>query len=249
MYVYCINAVSAGDKCCSFTCKLICLCVSVKSITSLVLYVHHPLRLHWIFSGVHFFGLLVYVSLYGFVLFVQALLHQNLRTYIGMSCQAKAAQKLACSKFLDFEGFVITDTKDLLKCWADHFQLLGQSNSAPESNEYLQESKRKVNEYHLFSYDECDNVLDTESNVRRWNTTSNPSSETWPCQRSRWCLSRISSSVVQSFKTGSVRSTTWSKPQSVSNMALSLLSRVKDMTPYWKRTIGESLIPLFCLKC
>ena len=51
-------------------------------------------------------------------------------------------------------------TKDLLDSWADHFHLLSQSQSV--SNESLQESERKVN-YHLSaSFDESDNVLDTE---------------------------------------------------------------------------------------
>ena len=71
--------------------------------------------------------------------------------------------KKVCSKLLDSDGTVITDTKDLLECWADHFDLLGQSHSP--SNESLQESERKVKDYLLASYDECDKVLDTEFNV------------------------------------------------------------------------------------
>ena len=68
---------------------------------------------------------------------------------------------------LDSDGTVITDTKDLLECWADLSDLLGQSHSL----ESLQESEGKVNDYLLASYDECDDVLNTEFNVEE-NTTN-----------------------------------------------------------------------------
>ena len=38
--------------------------------------------------------------------------------------------KSVCSKLLDSEGKIITDTNDLLECWVDHFHLLGNSQSA-----------------------------------------------------------------------------------------------------------------------
>ena len=68
--------------------------------------------------------------------------------------------KTVCPKILNSEGTVITDTKDLLECWVDHFYLLSQSQSV--SNESLQESERKVNNHLSASYDESDNVLDAE---------------------------------------------------------------------------------------
>ena len=71
--------------------------------------------------------------------------------------------KTVCSKLLNEEGVVIIDTKDLLECWADHFHFLSKSQS--DSNDSLLEFERKVNDHLLASYDESDNILDSEFSV------------------------------------------------------------------------------------
>ena len=66
-----------------------------------------------------------------------------------------------CTRLLSESGnSILTDTQELLECWADHFQSLGKSQS--DSNHQLQNGDKSVNEFLTLSYDKEDNVLDCE---------------------------------------------------------------------------------------
>ena len=71
-------------------------------------------------------------------------------------------QKAACTKLFS-QGSLITDTKDRLKCWADHFSPLGQSQCS--SNEFLRKSHQSISELASESIHSCDNILDSEIDV------------------------------------------------------------------------------------
>lgn len=73
--------------------------------------------------------------------------------------QAKTAHKLARTKLLDSNS---TDRKDLLNAVLTIFIFL-VNQTQHQMN--LQESKRTVNEHHQVSYNECDNVMDTDFKV------------------------------------------------------------------------------------
>ncbi len=65
-------------------------------------------------------------------------------------------KKIDCRK-LRINGTTYTDTKDLLECWHDHFQALGQSSNIDDTNEILDSNL-------LFqsSFSNKDNVLDDD---------------------------------------------------------------------------------------
>ena len=68
---------------------------------------------------------------------------------------------MECTRLLSESGnSIITDTQELLECWADHFHSLGKSQS--DSNHQLQNGDKSVNEFLTLSYDKEDNVLDCE---------------------------------------------------------------------------------------
>ena len=68
-------------------------------------------------------------------------------------------QKTACNKLFSQDS-LITDTNSLLKCWADHFSSLGQSQCS--SNDFLRESQLLINDLASDSLNSCDNILYSE---------------------------------------------------------------------------------------
>ena len=73
--------------------------------------------------------------------------------------RAKYHQKAACTK-LSSQGSIVTDPNDHLKCWADHFSSLGQSQCS--SNESLKDT---ISEHASESISCCDNILESEIDV------------------------------------------------------------------------------------
>ena len=68
-------------------------------------------------------------------------------------------RKAACNKLFSQDS-LITDTDSLLKCWADHFSSLGQSQS--HSNDSLKKSQLFINDLASESLSSCDNILYSE---------------------------------------------------------------------------------------
>ena len=67
-----------------------------------------------------------------------------------------------CSR-LCLGDVIVTDTKDLLDGWADHFHSLGKSQSI--HNPALQTSERSANEHMSASFGKCNNILDSNLSV------------------------------------------------------------------------------------
>ena len=68
-------------------------------------------------------------------------------------------QKAACTNLFSL-SCLITDPKGLLKCWADHFSSLGQSECS--SNEFLRKLQLQISELASESLGSYDNILDSE---------------------------------------------------------------------------------------
>ena len=68
-------------------------------------------------------------------------------------------RKAACNKLFSQDS-LITDTDSLLKCWADHFSSLGQSQC--HSNDSLKKSQLFINDLASESLSSCDNILYSE---------------------------------------------------------------------------------------
>ena len=64
-----------------------------------------------------------------------------------------------CTKLFSDDS-LITDTKELLDCWADHFSSLGQSQS--DSNDHLKLFKQNIDSILTTSFSEYDDILDTD---------------------------------------------------------------------------------------
>ena len=68
-------------------------------------------------------------------------------------------RKAACNKLFSQDS-LITDTDSLLKCWAEHFSSLGQSQC--HSNDSLKKSQLFINDLASESLSRCDNILYSE---------------------------------------------------------------------------------------
>ena len=73
--------------------------------------------------------------------------------------RSKYQEKTMCTKLFSDDS-LITDTKELLDCWADHFCSLGQSQS--NSNDHLKLSKLNIDSILTTSFSEYDGILDTD---------------------------------------------------------------------------------------
>ena len=67
--------------------------------------------------------------------------------------------KHACTKLLH-NGSLVTGTKELLSCWANHFASLGKSQCV--SNEHLKKIQSRLSALECASLNESDSVLDSE---------------------------------------------------------------------------------------